>query len=86
MEEERSKKEERAAYMKAYRKEHREELNAYRREYYQKNLLRWNYPIDKAKAVESTKRWREAHREHCREYQREYQRQYRKRKAIEAWG
>lgn len=75
-------KEQRREYMRKWRAENKEHINAYHREYYQKNVLNWKYyPIDKDKSRENTKRWREKNRDRYNTYQREY----RKKKALEFW-
>jgi hypothetical protein len=75
-------KEQRAEYNKRWRKEHKEHISAYRREYYLKHILD-SKPYDYEKVKANVRRWQEKNREHYRAYQREYQRQYRKRKALE---
>ena len=60
-------KEERAEYMKKYRKEHREELNANRRYYYKRNkekIKEQNKPSNRV--------YRESHREELKAYSKAY--------------
>ncbi len=88
-------KEERKVYMKKYRQEHREQINANRRYWAAQNIERYREynrrnahayyekhkddPEFKAKLKEASKKWVEKNRERNRAYQRERYRQ----KAIE---
>lgn len=59
--------EERSEYMKRYRAEHREELNANRRYYYKKHkkqIIAQNY--------KSGKKWRAANQERLKQYRKKY--------------
>lgn len=85
-------KEEHSEYMRRYRIENRDQINAYRREHYKKNkekilerqkkfeITHPTYrktPEYKAKNAACHKKWVQENREHLRVYQREW---YRKKK------
>jgi hypothetical protein len=71
-------KEERAEYMREWRKRNRANMKEYRHEYYMRSLIDGNYqPPDAETLRENCKRWRNNNREKYRAYQREYQRKLR---------
>lgn len=80
-------KEERAEYMREWRKENKENVKKYRHEYYMRSLIDGTYQSPDAETLRETcKRWRDNNREKYREYQRKYQAELRRRKAIDKWA